>query len=119
MDHYMIWFNLAPGVTDLQITRALSEYLDYLRDHDQLEAWHLSRRKFGFAPTGMPEWHVRLSFRDLAQLDAAFHHAATRTGEVERRHQAVFQNVVDFQSALYRDFPDAVRLGPPADAEMV
>lgn len=119
MDHYLIWFNLKPGVDDLEICRALDDYLNYLREHGQLLEWNLTRRKFGFSPTGMPEFHVRLSFRDLAQLDAAFHHTATRSGEVERRHAEVFSRVRDFQSALYRDFPDDVRIDATTGREVV
>jgi len=109
MDYYEIWFNLAPGANDLELVRAVRAYLDYLRSQGRLEDYKITRRKFGFGPSWMPEWHVSIAFRDLAQLDSAFDVAATRSGEVEKLHHEVYSRVKDFQSALFRDFPDPVR----------
>lgn len=110
MNYYEIWFNLAPGASDLELADAIDAYLGHLKAQGKLESWRLTRRKFGFSPSWMPEWHVTIAFRDLAQLDGAFDVAAARAGEPEELHHAVYSRVKDFQSALYRDFPDAVRV---------
>jgi hypothetical protein len=47
--------------------------------------------------------------QNLAQLDDAFRLVATRSGEIERLHSAVFTAVTDLKTALYRDFPDEER----------
>jgi hypothetical protein len=50
-----------------------------------------------------------LDFENLADIDAAFNHVATRSGDVESFHHAVNGRVRDVRFALYRDFPDTVR----------
>jgi hypothetical protein len=57
----------------------------------------------------MGEFHIMIETEDLAQLDRAFAHVASRTEPVESRHFAVNALVRDARFALYRDFPDPVR----------
>ncbi len=110
MDCYAIWVDLAPGVDDLALVDALEAFLGYLKSHGRIENWSVQRRKLGFGPDGLGEFFLQLFFRDLAQLDSAFLRTATRDPEVEPLHAAVFSKVVNFRSALYRAFPDPVRM---------
>jgi hypothetical protein len=109
MNYYEIWFNLAPGANDMDVTQAVQAYLDHLKMLGTLEGYHITRRKFGFGPSFLPEFHVSIAFRDLAQLDSAFNQAAKRSGELEKLHHDVYSRVTNFMSGLYRDFPDPVR----------
>lgn len=109
MQHYHMWFNLRESHKDLEFAKAVDAYLEYLRKQGKLEGWRLTRRKFGFGPAGMGEFHCEVWTTDLAQLDLAFSEVATRDGEVERLHRPVYSAVKDFTSALYRDFPDPER----------
>jgi hypothetical protein len=109
MDHYDIWVDLAPGVKDLDFVAAVQAFLGNFVDAGQIAEYRIARRKFGFAPPCLAEFHIRISVNNLAQLDEAFYSAATREDPVESLHAAVFSKVVNFKSALYRDFPDAVR----------
>lgn len=110
MNSYHMWFNLKDSRQDLAFSQAVDAYLGHLQAQGLIESWSLSRRKFGFSPDGMGEFHVEVRVRDLAQLDRAFGVVATRAGEVERLHHPVYSMVTDFKSALYRDFPDPVRV---------
>lgn len=110
MDRYHLWFDLRPGVRDLDLAAAVRDYLDALRVQGLLEGYLLERRKLGFGPAELGEWHVQIETRDLAQLDACFGHVAARAGETERLHAAVWSKVAGLKTALYRDFPDPVRL---------
>ncbi|MGE3107612.1 MAG: DUF6614 family protein [Phycisphaerales bacterium] len=110
MNYYDIWFNLKESHRDLEFARALDAYMGYLKAKGTIEGWRLSRRKFGFGPSDLGEFHVRMSFRDLTQLDRAFGTVATRSGEVESLHRPVYSMVTDFRSALFRDFPDPERV---------
>ena len=112
MDHYEIWVNLKESRRDLEFVDAVDKYLGHLKSEGKIEGWNLTRRKFGFGPPGLGEFHISLHVRDVTQLDAAFNVVATRAGEVERLHHPVYSMVTDFTSALYRDFPDAVRTKP-------
>ncbi|MDX2132757.1 MAG: DUF6614 family protein [Planctomycetota bacterium] len=109
MNYYEIWVNLKESHRDLEFCRAVDAYMGHLKAQGRLESWRITRRKFGFGPAALGEFHISIAFRDLTQLDAAFSHVATREGEVERLHHPVYSMVTDFTSALYRDFPDGER----------
>ncbi len=109
MDTYHIWVNLAPGAKDLELVRAVKTYLDYLKSEGTLAGYRIQRRKFGFGPECLGEFHIQIDFEKLEKLEAAFSLAATRSGEVEKMHHEVYSRVKDFKSGLFRDFPDPVR----------
>lgn len=111
MNYYEIWCDLADSAQDLEFVDAVESYLGYLKDRGLLEAYTIKRRKFGFAPTGWPEFNISIQFSDLDQLDRAFMRSASRDAEVEPLHREVYSRIVNFKSALYRDFPDRVRSG--------
>jgi len=104
-----MWCNLRDGRRDVEFAGHVKAYLDFLKGQGKIERWSLERRKFGFGPRDLGEFHIIVSTNDLAQLDAAFSTVATRSGEVERLHAPVYSMVTDFVAALYRDFPDPER----------
>ncbi|HVL86525.1 MAG TPA: DUF6614 family protein [Candidatus Thermoplasmatota archaeon] len=110
MDTYHIWVDLKNSHRDLEFAQAVDAYLGHLQKQGLLEGWRLQRRKLGLGPRELGEFHIAIETRDLAQLDAAFSAAAARAGETEKLHAAVYANVTNFRSALYRDFPDPVRV---------
>jgi len=110
MDIYHIWCNLKPGVADLQFVQHTRTYLERLRDQGALAGYRITRAKLGLRPPGLADFHLMIEFENLAQLDAAFSLAATRTDPVEQLHHAVNSLVKDVTFALYRDFPDPVRV---------
>lgn len=110
MNHYEIWCNLKDSRRDLDFARAVSDYLGFLQREGRIEGWRLTRRKLGFGPSELGEFHISIQTRDLAQLDHAFDIVATRAGEIERLHAPVYSMITDFRSALYRDFPDPQRV---------
>jgi hypothetical protein len=109
MDIYQAWFDLKPGVSDVAFNERLAAYLGHLREEGLVEGWRLMRRKLGLGPASLGEFHLVIEVKDLAQLEAAFTHVATRTEPVESFHHAVNSLVSGIQFALYRDFPDPVR----------
>jgi hypothetical protein len=110
VDLYEVWFNLKAGVRDVEFCERLDAYLGRLAADDKIVSFRVTRRKLAFGIPQLGEFHVTIEVRDLAQLDAAFQSVAARSGEVEGLHAAVNQYVTDFNAALYRDFPDAVRV---------
>lgn len=109
MDTYHIWVDLAPGVRDSEFVKALDAMASHMKERGLIEGLRLQRRKLGFGPAGLGEFHVMIEVRNLTQLDEAFNHAAARSGEMETVHAAVFSRICNYKSALYRDFPDPVR----------
>lgn len=113
MDHYHIWFNLKNTHRDLDFAADIDRFLGHLKTDGRIADYRLTRRKLGFGPAGLGEFHLVISVRDLAQLDAAFGAVAPREGVVEDFHKRVYSQVTDFQSGLWRDFPDPVRARTP------
>lgn len=111
MNAYHMWFDLRDSRKDVELSQHIAAYLGYLQDKGLIEGWTLQRRKFGFGPDSLGEFHCVVHVKDLTQFDAAFGHVATRSGEVERLHMPVYSAVTNFKSALYRDFPDPQRAG--------
>jgi hypothetical protein len=109
MDHYYAFFDAKPGVRDMVLCDAITAYMEYLKTNGLIEGWTLTRRKFGFGPAGLGEYHLDMQTRDLAQLDSAFRHVARRTEPAESVHFALNSQVANVAFALYRDFPDSIR----------
>jgi hypothetical protein len=109
LDCYEIWFDLKEGARDLHFAESLARYMGYLQEAGLIEGYRLTRRKLGFGPQEIGEFHVTIETRDLAQLDSAFQRAASRDSAVEPLHAGVYALVKNAKFALYRDFPDPVR----------
>ena len=109
MDHYHTWFDLKPGVKDVEFSRAMARYMGQLKEKGAIEGWRLTRRKLGLSPAFLPDFHVMIEIEGLAQLDAAFQQVSTRADPIESFHQAVNSRVTGAFFALYRDFPDPQR----------
>ncbi len=109
MNYYHAWFNLKNTGKDLEFAEKLDGYMSHLQKKGMISGYRLARRKLGFGPPDIGEFHVTIEVEDLAQLDRAFLHAASRGPEVEPLHAAVYASIESVKFALYRDFPDAVR----------
>jgi hypothetical protein len=109
MDHYHTWFDLKSGVRDMDLAGAMARYMDYLKARGLIEGWRLTRRKLGLGPRELGEFHIVMETKNLAQLEEAFAHVASRAEPVESVHFDVNSKATNLTFALYRDFPDAVR----------
>jgi hypothetical protein len=107
MDVYHIWCDLKDGREDAAFASAVAAYLNHHKAGGRIESWRLLRRKLGLGPDGQGEFHVMIETKDLAQLDRAFRPAASRSGEVEKLHSAVYSRVTNARFGLARDFPDS------------
>ncbi len=112
MDYYQIWCNLKDSHTDLEFCDNVNGYLGRLKALGHIAGYSITRRKFGFGPAELGEFNITIQAENLAKLEETFQHVAKRDGETERLHRLVYVAVTDFRSALYRDFPDPVRLAP-------
>ena len=105
MDLYHIWCDLKPGERDVEFAGHVGRYLGKLKAEGLIAGFRVTRKKLGFGIAGLGEFHVLIETRDLAQLERAFQTVSTRADPVESLHHAVNSRVVNFQAALYRDFP--------------
>ena len=115
MDYYHIWCDIQSGTQDLAFARAVRQYLEHLKAQDLLAGFRVTRRKLGFGPEGLGEFHIIIETEGLAQLEEAFQQVARRSGETEQYHRQVFEKVRAVRFGLYRDFPDVVREDQGAD----
>jgi len=99
MDLYHTLFDLKPGTKDLEFARVFHTYMDRLKGTGSFESWRLARRKLGFGPRELGEFHVVMETRDLAQ----------RREPTETAHFNVNSQACNLTVALYRDFPDSFR----------
>ena len=109
MDIYHVWCNLKAGTGDVLFCERAAAYLGQLRDEKLIAGFRITRRKLGFGPPQLGEFHIAIEVNDLAQLEAAFQNVARRAGPIEGLHQQVNSLVTDLSFALYRDFPDSIR----------
>ena len=107
MNIYNAFFDLKPGIRDLDFCEHLTVYMENLTSGGQMQGWRLMRRKLGLGAGG--EFHLMMEFNDMAQLDAAFNRAASRSEPLESLHFGVNSLVQNVNFSLYRDFPDSVR----------
>ena len=110
MDVYHAFVALKPGCRDMDFAAAVAGYLGDLQARGRIAGWRLMRRKLGLGPRELDEFHIMIEFDGLAQFDELFLQVAARQGEIEERHRAVYRMVARATFALYRDFPDAVRV---------
>ena len=109
MDIYHVWCDARSGISDLEFAEQVAAYMAHLKAQGLIEGWRLMRRKLGLAPAGLGDFHLMIEVRDMAQLDAAFQHVASRREPVESVHFAVNSLVQKAVFGLYRDFPDPIR----------
>ena len=110
MNLYHIWCNLKEGVSDADFAQSARAYLEHLKGEGLIAGYRITRRQLGLGPNEIPEFHLMLEFDGLGQLDEVFSHVASRAAPAEGFHHAVNSKVRDVVFALYRDFPDAVRV---------
>jgi hypothetical protein len=109
VDIYHAFCDLKPGVSDIAFAENVASYMGHLRQQGLIASWRLTRRKLGLGPPALGEFHLMIEVKDLAQLEQAFQHVASRNEPVEGLHFGVNSLVQNAMFALYRGFPDAFR----------
>jgi hypothetical protein len=110
MDILHNWFDLKPGVNDVELCDRIAAYLGKLQADGLIAGYRITRRKLALGLPELGELHVAIEVDGLAQLDRAFQSVSTREGVIEGLHAAVNQQVTGLRAALYRDFPDPHRV---------
>ena len=108
MDIYHIWANKKGDISDSVWVNNMKGFLQHLQDENKIESFRITRCKLGFRSIqDLPEWHIMMETKNMAQLESAFARVAPLEGELEEKHKAFNQFVAsDIQHALYRDWPD-------------
>jgi hypothetical protein len=108
MDIYHIWADKKGDLSDSDWVNNMKSFLDQLVEEKKMVSYRITRCKMGFRSIqDLPEWHIMMEFRNMAQMDEAFQRVAPLSGELETKHRSFNQFVSDnIQHALYRDWPD-------------
>ena len=108
MNIYHIWCD-KNGLPDDTWVKCVSGFLQDLVEDGKMESFRITRCKLGFRSFDIPEWHIMMEFKTMAQLDSAFDLVAKKDGELEDKHRSFNMFVGDnIHHALYRDYPDNV-----------
>jgi hypothetical protein len=106
MDIYHIWADKEGDISDSDWVNNMKLFLDQLVVEGKMESYRITRCKMGFRSMDVPEWHIMMEFRNMAQLDSAFDRVAPLEGELEHKHRSFNQFVSGtIQHALFRDWP--------------
>jgi hypothetical protein len=106
---YHIWADLKDGRKDLEFVDSVNGFLQHFKDQGEISSWRIMRRKFGFGPPGLGDFHIMIEAETLDGLDKAFNEVASHDPEIVKLHAPVFSLATNISTALYRDFPDASR----------
>ena len=105
-DLYTIWADKEGDISDLEWVTGMKSFFDHLIEEGKMETYRITRCKMGFRSMDIPEWHIMMDFKDMAQLEAAFKRVAPQEGELETKHKSFNQFAENLQHAYYRDWPD-------------
>lgn len=106
MNYYHIWCDLLDTHKALEFCQAVNEYLTYLKEKKLIENYKITRRKLGFGPPELGEFHIIIETRDLEQLERNFQTVAKNEPPIARLHANVYTKVKNLRSGLWRDYPD-------------
>lgn len=106
MDIYHVWCDKKGDISDKEWVSNMRNFLDHLVQEQRMVSYRITRCKMGFRSMDIPEWHVMMEFKNMAQLETAFQRVAPLEGELETKHQSFNQFADNLQHAYYRDWPD-------------
>ena len=116
MDIYHVWADIEGDITDREWCENLRNFLKALKEEQKIESFRITRCKLGFRSIAdLPEWHIMVETKDMAQLEKAFHRVAKpghygvdeAENKIDVKHKSFNQHVGNnIQHALYRDWPD-------------
>ncbi len=106
MDYYHIWCNLQNSKEDEAFCNAVKDYLNEFIKLGNIETFTLTRRKLGFGPPELGEFHIVIHTKDMTALEETWKKVAQKQEPILSLHREVYSRVTNFKSALYRDFPD-------------
>jgi hypothetical protein len=106
MDIYHVWCDLKHGVRGSHFAETVRLCMEHLKDDRLIESWRLTRRKLGFGPKDLGEWHLMIEVRDLHQMQDVFERMAQREDPEESLHHSMNALVINTSYALTRDYPD-------------
>jgi len=106
MDYYHVWANKSGEITDLEWVNNMKGFLDHLVNESKIVEYKITRCKMGFASIpDLPEWHIIMTVKSMAQLENAFRRVAPQEGELEEKHKSFNQFVTSIKHAYYSDWP--------------
>jgi len=107
MDIYHIWADKEGDISDIEWVSNMQKFLQQLVDENKMISYRITRCKMGFRSIAdMPEWHIMMEFRNMAQLEEAFQRVAPLEGELEDKHKSFNRFVSgNIQHAYFTDWP--------------
>jgi len=106
MNYYHLWVDLIETQKANEFCQAVNDYLGHLHEKKLIIGHKCTRRKLGFGPSELGEFHVVIEVKDLSQFESTFKAVAKPDEKTARLHANVYTRVKNMKTALYRDYPD-------------
>ena len=90
MNYYHLWVDLLETQKAMEFCRAVDDYLGHLREQKLIEGHQCTRRKLGFGPPELGEFHVVIEVKDMAQFERTFKAVARPDEKTARLHANVY-----------------------------
>lgn len=109
MNLYTCSIDLRHDARSLNFSKALADWMDYLKNAGVIRNWHLYRRKLNLAADRYRDFMLLIEVDDMTQLDQAFRVLGSHDETVEALYRAVHDHVQSADFGLFRPFPDPER----------
>jgi hypothetical protein len=109
MNLFHIFCELKDRSKAAEFAEDVQGFLSYLYEREYIESYRILRRRFGFTPQTVGEFHVMIECKDLEQMERAFEFVSAQSEEVIAFSRPVYEAVKDLTMSLYEDFPEAKR----------
>jgi len=114
MFHMISCFNLKPGEDIETFRSAYTAFVDEMKKVDLVESSGPIGRRQNDTPMDTDEqrdheYFTVMSFRDRAQVDAAYDHIMQHVGTTDAAHDTVYTRVCDPVFICWQDLPDLTR----------
>ena len=109
MNMYVCSIDLRNDAKALVFAKALSDWMDHLKDRGVILGWTLMRRKLGLSSDRHRDFLLQIEVEDMAQLDQAFRTLASHDDTIDSLYRALHDHILAADAGLFRPFPDSER----------
>jgi hypothetical protein len=109
MNLFHIYCDLKDRTRAVDFAEDVQAFLSYLHEREYIEGYRITRRKFGFDPPKLGEFHIIIECQSADQLNSAMEFVSQKKEDSENFHRAVQAYTKGITVSLYSDYPEPTR----------